>query len=108
MPEDTHVIDSPDRSRYELIVDGQVAGFVRYRVEGDHIVLVHTEVDEAFAGQGFASRLLRGTLDLIRDTSRPTINDCPFITRWVRRNPQYAGIAVEATPPLPGSASAAT
>ena len=92
MPQDAHVIDSPELSRYELIADGRVAGFVRYRVDSDHIVLVHTEVDDAFAGRGYASRLLRGTLDLIRLTERPMVNDCPFIARWVARNPEYADL----------------
>lgn len=92
MTDDTHVIDNPARSRYELIAGGQVAGHIRYTVDGDRIVLVHTEVDEHYAGRGYGSRIVRGTLDLIRQTERPMVNDCPFITRWVARNPEYADL----------------
>ncbi len=92
MTDDTHVIDNPARSRFELVADGQVAGHIRYTVDGDRIVLVHAEVDEAFAGRGHGSRLVRGTLDLIRRTDRPMVNDCPFVARWVARNPEYADL----------------
>jgi predicted GNAT family acetyltransferase len=92
MTDHTHVLDNPAHSRYELIADGEVAGYVQYTDDGQRIVLVHTEVGEAYAGRGYGSRVVRGTLDLIRETGRPMVNECPFITRWVARNPEYADL----------------
>jgi predicted GNAT family acetyltransferase len=95
---DTRVVDNPDRSQFELLADGEVAGYVRYLERDGSIVLVHTEVDAAYAGRGYGSRLARGTLDLIRDSGRPMVNECPFLLRWVERNPEYADVGGAATP----------
>ncbi len=60
------VRNNRDRFRYELLVDGQVVAFVQYQMRGGRLLLVHTEVDKAHAGQGLASELIKGTLDDIR------------------------------------------
>ena len=39
------VVRNDDKSRYEIFVDGQVAGFADYRMRDDHQVYVHTEID---------------------------------------------------------------
>jgi predicted GNAT family acetyltransferase len=56
------VIDLPEQSRFELNVDGRVAELV-YRVEGRHLVLVHTEVPEALGGQGIGGRLVQAAVE---------------------------------------------
>jgi hypothetical protein len=38
------VRDNPEALRYELVVDGDVAGEIRYRRSPDRLALVHTEV----------------------------------------------------------------
>ena len=101
MPEQIEVIDNPDATRFELLVDGAVAGHVRYIEEDGRTVVVHTEVDPAYAGRGYGSSIVRGMLDLVRDTGRPLVVDCPFIYRWIERNPDYAEVPVEIRPPSP-------
>src|SRR2546427_805944 len=51
------VVHQPEQSRYELHVDGRLAGFVRYRPHADHVEFLHTEVDPEFEGQGLGNRL---------------------------------------------------
>ena len=47
----TNQVDKNDaRNRYEIRVDGELAGFARYREDGDVIVFEHTEVDDRFQG----------------------------------------------------------
>ena len=59
----TDVADAPTRSRYEVTVDGELAGFAQYRdVEGRR-VFTHTEVFDAFEGKGVGSALAAGALD---------------------------------------------
>ena len=59
----TDVLDVPARSRYEVTVDGELAGFSEYRqVEGAR-VFTHTEVFDAYEGKGVGSALARGALD---------------------------------------------
>lgn len=95
MSEQIRVVNNPSVHQFELIVDDAVAGYVRYREDGDRIVLTFTEIDSAFAGRGFGSTIARGTLDLIRESGRPLVLDCPFLARWVARNPEYADLPVE-------------
>lgn len=85
------VTDHPDRHRYEVTVDGRLAGFAAYRLRGeDRIVFTHTEVDDAFEGQGIGGRLAQGALDDVRTKGeRLVIALCPFISAWLRRHPDY-------------------
>lgn len=95
MAEHIEVVDNAAVHQFELRVDGTTAGYVRYRAEGDRIVLTFTEIYASHAGQGYGSTIARGTLDLVRDSGRPTIVDCPFLARWIARNPEYASVPVE-------------
>jgi hypothetical protein len=61
-----HVVDNPAELRYELEVDGRLAGILRYRAEPGLVVLVHTDVDPAFEGRGLGGRLVAGALDDVR------------------------------------------
>ena len=52
----TTVTDNKDLHRFEIRLDGELAGFTDYHQNGDVMVLIHTEVDERFQGHGLASR----------------------------------------------------
>ena len=52
------VTDNPARERYEIYVDGELAGYVRYQRSGNTITFIHTETDQKFRGQGVAARLV--------------------------------------------------
>jgi predicted GNAT family acetyltransferase len=87
---DTVVTDNPDEQRYEAHVDGALAGFAAYRFKGDHIVFTHTEVDDAFAGQGVGGALAKGALDDVRARAEhDVVALCPFISAWLARHPDY-------------------
>ncbi len=81
------VTDRREQSRFEIRVDGEVAGFAAYRLHDDHITFTHTEVDDAFEGQGVGSRLARAALDAARDAGLGVYPACPFIAAWIRRHP---------------------
>jgi predicted GNAT family acetyltransferase len=86
------VVDAPERSRYEATVDGTVAGFVVYRLRGQRLVLVHTEVEPAFEGKGVGSALAKAALEDIRRRGLVAVVQCPFITAYLRRHPEYADL----------------
>jgi predicted GNAT family acetyltransferase len=90
----TQVTEAPDRQRFEAHVDGRLAGRVEYRLDGDTVHLVHTEVEDGFEGQGIGSSLARGTLDALRDAGRPVVNECPFLQRWIEKHPDYQDVLV--------------
>src|ERR1700748_1754831 len=49
----------PDVGRFEILADGEVAGFTLYQLYGNEIVFTHTETDDRFKGHGLGSRLVR-------------------------------------------------
>jgi predicted GNAT family acetyltransferase len=89
---DIKVSDNWDRARYEISLDGKLAGFVTYRRAGDTIVLVHTEIDDAFEGHGLGGELARGALDDIRARGQHVVAKCPFIAKYVREHPEYGDL----------------
>jgi uncharacterized protein len=83
------VRDNPELQRYEAIVDGELAGSISYRAQDDELVLVHTQVEEEFEGQGIGSRLVAGTLDDIRARGLRMRPFCRFVKAYLERHPEY-------------------
>ena len=92
MTGNTEVVDSVERSRYELLVDDELAGFAVYRLAPGRITFVHTEIDDAHAGRGLGGMLARAVLDAARDRGLAVRPDCPFIRAWIERHPDYADL----------------
>jgi predicted GNAT family acetyltransferase len=88
----TKVTDNPEEHRFELTVDGRLAGHVEYRLLSDTIVFTHTEVDPAFNGRGLGSVLARAVLDSARERELAVVAQCPFIRRWIEKHPDYADL----------------
>lgn len=89
------VVNSPERERYEAVLDGQVVGFAQYRVHPYAVELTHVEVDEAYEGQGIGSVLARAALDDIRAQGAQVVPVCPFVASYVKRHPGYADLVVD-------------
>ncbi|TDB88929.1 GNAT family N-acetyltransferase [Actinomadura sp. 7K534] len=85
----TEISDNAGQSRYEIRLDGELAGFVTYRKRDGGISLDHTEVDPAFKGKGVGGSLARGVLDDIREKNLSVIPLCPFIKGWIDKHPDY-------------------
>jgi len=83
------VRDNPQRTRYELLVDGEVVAFVQYSRRGGRILLVHTEADKARTGRGLASALIAGTLDDLRVRGIPVVPVCSFVEHFIAEHPEY-------------------
>jgi len=86
------VTDNPAASRYELRVNDALAGFVTYRLRGEVISLVHTEVEPAFQGAHLATHLARFSLDDARKRGLAVLPFCPYITSWIRKHPEYTDL----------------
>ena len=90
---DVTVRDNPGESRFEAHVDGRLAGFSAYELSDDVITFTHTEVDDAFEGQGVGSVLVRRELDAVRDTGGLRVRPrCPFVRAWIDKHPDYADL----------------
>ncbi len=86
------VADNPERHRFEITVDGEVAGFAVYRRREGEIELVHTEIDDAYEGQGLGSILVSAALESIRDEGLLVVPTCPFVASYLQRHDQYADL----------------
>lgn len=81
----TNVTFNEDESRYDLHVDGQLAGFAEVRHNGARSVFTHTEVFEEFRGGGHAKALAEGAIKDAVDKGRTIVPLCPFIYRYLQR-----------------------
>ncbi|WP_283135486.1 GNAT family N-acetyltransferase [Rhizohabitans arisaemae] len=83
------VVKNESDTRYEIWVEGRLAGFANYRLRPGRVVIPHTEIDPEFEGKGLGSRLARAALDDIRRSELKVTPLCPFIADYIRRNPEY-------------------
>jgi uncharacterized protein len=92
MTSDFIVRDDREASRFEAVVDGQVA-FLEYTRRPNAIVFVHTEVPESLRGRGIATRLVQGALESARSEGLPVVVRCPFVRDYLQKHPDAAGPA---------------
>ncbi|HST66738.1 MAG TPA: GNAT family N-acetyltransferase [Mycobacteriales bacterium] len=85
----TEVTDRPERHRFEITADGQVAGFADYQLHGGSITFTHTQVEDAYEGKGLGSVLVKHALESARERGLEVLPLCPFVRSWIARHPDY-------------------
>jgi uncharacterized protein len=88
-PADAEVVDRPEKSRYELRLDGRLIGLAAYRRREGRISFTHTEVDPSCEGRGFGSRLAAAALEDARRQGLRVLPLCPFVAHYVETHPEY-------------------
>ena len=83
------VLDVAEWSRFEIHVDGKLAGFANYRLEPGAIAFTHTEIDPMYAGHGFGGELVQAALDQVRRRELGVLPECPFVRGWLAKHPEY-------------------
>lgn len=89
---DVDVTDVVDSTRYEATVGGKLAGFAEYERRDGRIIFPHTEVVDAYEGQGVGSALARTALDEARENGEAVVPLCPFIAAYIDRHDEYADL----------------
>ena len=92
---DVRVVDAVERSRFEIRVGGEVAGFTEYRRRPQLIAFVHTEIDPSFEGQGLASKLIRTVLSEARSDELTVLPFCPLVRGYIARHTEYLDLVPE-------------
>ncbi len=77
------------------MLDGEPAGFAAYRAKPGLIAFIHTEVDDAFEGQGVGSALVSQALDDARRKGLEVLPFCPFVNSYIHRHREYADLVPE-------------
>ena len=85
------VRDNPDRHRFELDADGEIA-FANYRRDGSVLTVMHTEVPKQLEGRGIGSRLVAGILEIARAEGLTVVPRCSFVKAYIKRHPQHADL----------------
>ena len=86
-------IDDPGASQFGLRADGWLAELV-YRIRGDRLVLIHTEVPLELEGRGIGGRLVTAAVDRAMRDGLTLVPLCPFARGWLERHPEAASRAV--------------
>jgi predicted GNAT family acetyltransferase len=82
------VVNNNLLSRFEIFLDGQIAGFAEYKIEGHTIKFPHTEVDPAFGGKGVGRALVEFALNDAKKQGKFVAPICPFVARAIAKNPE--------------------
>lgn len=86
--EKIEIRDEPSSTRYEIEVDGELAGFADYQLGQGRIIFPHTEIDSAFGGRGLGTKLVEFAVTDARRRELEIIPLCPFVKDWVEENPE--------------------
>lgn len=86
---DTSVVDNRQAGRFELRLDGEMAGHLTYERADDVVSLVELTTDLRRAGQGLGLTLVRGALDAVSAEGKSVLPVCPFVRDFIQRHPVY-------------------
>ncbi len=84
----TEVVNNKAQHRFELTVEGHLAA-TYYKMSGNVITFVHTEVPPELGGKGIGSRLIKGALDQVRADGLKVVPQCPFVKAFIEKNASY-------------------
>jgi predicted GNAT family acetyltransferase len=80
------VADNVELSRYEIRVDGTLAGYSEYVAHPDRRIVTHTVVQPEFEGRGVGSALAKAVLEDIRARGLRVVASCPFVKSYLERH----------------------
>ena len=83
---DISIAKHQQEAHFAMTVDGKHAGVAEYVEETGHRSFVHTEVDDAFAGQGLAPILVRHALDATREDGLRIRATCSYVRKFLAEN----------------------
>lgn len=78
-----------ERSRYELVDDGQVVAFAEYSEGPQVVVFPHTVVVPHLRGRGLGAQLVQQALDDVRASGRHVVATCWYVADFIEANPAY-------------------
>jgi len=86
---ETSIVDNREASRFELHVQGEVAGLLAYERTGDIVSFVEVTTDLRRAGQGLGLVLVRQALDAVGAEGWSVLPVDPFVRDFIQRHPVY-------------------
>ncbi|GAB2648830.1 GNAT family N-acetyltransferase [Nocardia goodfellowii] len=75
--------------RFEISVDGALAGWAEYQDTASERAFVHTEIQPQYAGHGYATLLVDAGLRTSRAEGFGILPMCPMVRNYVETHPEY-------------------
>jgi len=94
------VARNDEAGRFEVTVNGEVAGFTVFKDREDQRIFPHTEVDEKFSGRGLATKLIGDALEATRRDGLRVVAVCPAVARYVAKHPEVGDNVDPVTPAI--------
>lgn len=96
---DVEVVERPEAGRYEVLIDGEVAGYADREIRGGTMILPHTVVSPAVRNQGLAAAMIRRALDDARASGLSVAPVCTYVSGFLREHPDDLDLVPEADRP---------
>ncbi|MGC5172310.1 GNAT family N-acetyltransferase [Micromonospora sp. DT81.3] len=81
------VTRNEESGRYEIRVEGAIAGFAEIEPDGSgRVVFPHTEIDPAYKGLGLGAILVREALSDAARRGETIVPLCSFVRKYLREN----------------------
>jgi len=88
-------IESGTKGVFELLDGATKAGEMTYVWAGDDkFIIDHTEVNEAYGGQGSGKKLVEAAVAFARDKQVKILPLCPFAKKVFERSPELRDVLV--------------
>lgn len=82
---DIEVVRNDEAGRYEVVVDGTVAGFTEFEQDDTgRLVFPHTVVDPAFSGRGLAATLVGAAMEDVAARGETIVPVCSFVVKYLQ------------------------
>lgn len=92
-PTARHVVHNEQEHRFELPIEDDAIATLGYdRDEAGRYVLTYTRVPNEYSGRGIASKLALDVFEIARTRGFRLILRCPYLTAWLGRHPEFAGL----------------
>lgn len=84
--------------RFEITVDGSVAGFTLFVDHDGRRIFHHTEIAPEHGGQGLAGEVVGTALRRTLDEGLRVVAVCPYVKKYVNTHEEFADHVDAATP----------
>ncbi len=94
---DIEVKHQPDNHKFAAQLEGDQEAKLEYEKQtGDVIDMKYTFVPEDFRREGVASKLVKQSLEIVREENLKVVPSCPFVQNYVEEHSgQYEDLITE-------------
>jgi hypothetical protein len=91
---DNLLVNNEAAHSFELIIEGQ-RSFVDYKIKGNRIYLIHTEVPQELQGQGIAGLLVEKVFNYIEEHQLKVVPLCAYVQVFLKRHQEWERILAD-------------